>query len=230
MYNKIFIFIFVIFIFIYINKQKSSQQSKSSRPSKKIKPILKKNRLHIKKKKKVKFHQEIKRDSKKHNQNFVYIEIGINQNILGKIIIELYEEDVPYTCKNFRTLCMNKNNMTYKNSPFHRIIKDFMIQGGDFTRGDGTGGISIYGERFRDENFIFKHDRPYLLSMANAGPDTNGSQFFITTVKTPHLDNKHVVFGEVVKGFEIIDYLNNIDTDENNRPIQNIYINNCGLL
>ena len=158
------------------------------------------------------------------------MEISIDKNIIGKIIIELYEDNVPYTCKNFKTLCMNKNNLSYKNCPFHRIIKDFMIQGGDFTNGDGTGGVSIYGEKFKDENFIFKHDKPYLLSMANAGPDTNGSQFFITTMETPHLDNKHVVFGEVIKGFEIIDYLNNVKIDNNDRPIHNIFISNCGVL
>ncbi len=104
-----------------------------------------------------------------------------------------------------------------------------MIQGGDYTRGDGTGGKSIYGQHFEDENFELVHDRPYLLSMANAGPNTNGSQFFITTTETPHLDGKHVVFGEVIEGFEIIDELNNTRTDANDKPYDNIIIMDCGI-
>ena len=123
-------------------------------------------------------------------------------------------------------LCKNK---TYKNCIFHRIIKDFMIQGGDYENNDGTGGKSIYGRKFEDENFEIKHHKPYLLSMANSGSNTNGSQFFITTVETPHLDGKHVVFGEVIKGFEIIYKLNNIKTDDNDKPISNIVISDAGI-
>ena len=234
--NKIIVLIFLLFLlflFYYriktINKLKLKSKCKSKKEHKhKIKSILKK--IDSRKKKKhnrVKFNKDIK---EKNNKNLVYMEISIDKNIIGKIIIKLYEDKVPYTCKNFKTMCINKNNLSYKNCPFHRIIKNFMIQGGDFTNGDGTGGISIYGERFKDENFIYKHDKPYLLSMANAGHDTNGSQFFITTVETPHLDNKHGVFGEVVKGFEIIDYMNNVKIDNNDRPIQNIFISNCGVL
>merc|ERR1719223_1479435 len=120
--------------------------------------------------------------------------------------MKLFYESTPKTAENFRALCTGEKGagisgkkLTYKGSSFHRVIEEFMLQGGDFTAGDGTGGESIYGETFKDENFKIKHTKPGLLSMANAGKHTNGSQFFITTVATPHLDGKHVVFGKVIK-------------------------------
>ena len=159
--------------------------------------------------------------------------IGIDNEEVGKIKFELFDDDVPKTCANFRYLCAkgmdDKKEPCYKNSIFHRVIKDFMIQGGDFTNFDGTGGISMYGKKFDDENFNLKHNQPGLLSMANSGPNTNGSQFFITLKETSHLDDKHVVFGILLEGFDILKKIENLETDEEDKPIKEVKVIHCGL-
>jgi peptidyl-prolyl isomerase H (cyclophilin H) len=168
------------------------------------------------------------------NNPVVFLDVNIADAPQGRIAIELFADVSPKTAENFRQMCtgeFKRQNKPagFKGAPFHRIIKDFMIQSGDFVNGDGTGRVSIYGDTFPDENFVLKHDSPGLLSMANSGPNSNGCQFFITTASCPWLDGKHVVFGRVVEGLLTVRKIEHVPTSgPNNIPRTSVVISECG--
>ncbi|XP_075212013.1 peptidyl-prolyl cis-trans isomerase B-like [Lycorma delicatula] len=161
----------------------------------------------------------------------VYFDVTIGGEDAGRIVIGLFGDKVPKTVKNFYTIATTGvNGKTYTGSPFHRVIKKFMIQGGDIINGDGTGSASIYGGSFADENFDLKHVSPGFLSMANSGKDTNGCQFFITTIATPWLDGRHVVFGKVISGQDVVHKIEQSKTNNDDRPVKPILIKESGSI
>merc|ERR1719502_835978 len=159
----------------------------------------------------------------------VFFDVDIGGKDAGRIEFELFADVTPKTAENFRQLCLTDKGKGYNGCTFHRVVPQFMIQGGDFTKGDGSGSASIYGAKFEDVNFKLKHSKPFLLSMANAGPNTNGSQFFVTTVPCPWLDSRHVVFGTVTKGDNVVKAIEEQGTD-GGIPKTSIVVRACGEL
>nr|VDC73848.1 unnamed protein product [Brassica rapa] len=166
----------------------------------------------------------------------VFFDMTLDGAPAGRIVMELYKDTTPNTAENFRALCTGEKGvgkkgkpLHFKGSAFHRVIPGFMCQGGDFTAGNGTGGESIYGDKFKDENFVKKHTGAGILSMANSGPNTNGSQFFICTAETSWLDGKHVVFGKVVEGMEVVKAIEKVGSSSGTTK-KKVVVADCGQI
>eukprot|EP00730_Choanoeca_flexa_P017632 TRINITY_DN8515_c0_g1_i1.p1 TRINITY_DN8515_c0_g1~~TRINITY_DN8515_c0_g1_i1.p1 ORF type:complete len:185 (+),score=35.51 TRINITY_DN8515_c0_g1_i1:3-557(+) len=178
---------------------------------------------------------EEKRTKPEVENPIVFFDIEIANQPAGRMKFELFTDTCPRTAENFRQLCTGEHRkdgvpIGYKHATFHRVIKDFMIQGGDFVNGDGTGLASIYGGKFADESFAHKHTGPGMLSMANSGPNTNGCQFFVTCSKCDFLDNKHVVFGKLIDGLLVMRKIESIPVGANNKPRLEVTISQCGQM
>lgn len=210
--------ILIILFVIYKYRHKILGKPKTIPPIIEEQPLMQKNE------------PETFTDPPKPKEEFIVLNICSSPEenkeiVIGDIYIKLFEDVCPRTCQNFKSL----SKIEYKSCVIHRLIKGFMLQTGDYENADGTGGASIYGKKFADENFTLKHHKRGMLSMANSGKDTNGSQFFITFDSTPHLDGKHVVFGEVVKGFDVLDRIEQMPTNNQDQPVQLLYIGNTRI-
>jgi len=217
-YKWILIGVGILLILLLVYKKRNAIMSWFGKKPVETQPLLREEKQYQK--------EIVNNDGTKPGEEYVVLEIASSPEegkeiILGELFVKLHDDICPRSCENFRSLA----KIEYKGCVIHRLIKGFMVQMGDYENSNGTGGKSIWGPKFPDENFILKNKK-YTLSLANSGPDTNGSQFFINFADNKFLDGKHVVFGEVIKGFEILDVMENMPTNETDEPVQLLYIRN----